>query len=541
MSLDLVERELTEVGIFEDRRTVPLNTREKKIDYYDVVLIHPYELQRNDFSSREFSVPISIWYLGSYLKAHGLRVKLIDCESNPNHMEEIKELVPKTSLVGLTMMTAQISHGMEIAKMVKGVNPNLSTVIGGIHPTLYYEDVVNNQYIDFAVYGEGEIVLMELVASLRLSEPDFFEIGALSYKKDGKVFYNEEKKAVDHGAYPDLDYDLLLDCLNKSNWNKNDIAKYSYPIITSRGCPYKCTFCASAIIDERTKVRSWPMEKIMREVQRALELGFRDIFFWDDNILLGRAKIKTFLNEIKKLGTKFTWYGNARADFFNERYLSKEILTELRENGLNRMSIGAESGSQKMLDYMKKELKVENYIKAAEYCAHAGIEPSFSFMIGMPYEEIEDINATMDLIRKIGDILPIPKIIGPSMFLPLPGNEMYDDCVASGWVPPSNLEEWADINSGYGSDAYERSWVKDPDVVLIIWFYSWLIGIETKKIIKILNKYSNLVGYSRLKTLVVVSAGVVGSICGKLRYKFNFYRFPIEVKLFSNFREIGAL
>ena len=127
------------------------------------------------------------------------------------------------------------------------------------------------------------------------------------------------------------------------------------------------------------------------------------------------------------------------------------------------------------------------------------------------------------------------------MYLPLPGNEMYDDCVESGWVPPSNLEEWADINSGYGSDAYKRAWVKDPDVVLIIWFYSWLIGFETKKIIRVLSKYSNLVGYSKLKTLVVVSAGVVGSICGKLRYRFNFYSFPIEVKLFRNFREIGAL
>jgi len=216
-------------------------------------------------------------------------------------------------------------------------------------------------------------------------------------------------------------------------------------------------------------------------------------------------------------------------------------LTELRENGLNRMSIGAESGSQKMLDYMKKELKVEDYIQAAEYCVHAGIDPSFSFMVGMPHEEIEDVNATMECIKKIGKILPMPKIIGPSMYLPLPGNEMYDDCVESGWVPPSNLEEWADINSGYGSDAYKRAWVKDPDVVLIIWFYSWLIGFETKKIIRVLSKYSNLVGYSKLKTLVVVSAGVVGSICGKLRYRFNFYSFPIEVKLFRNFREIGAL
>ena len=541
MSLDLVEKGLVEVDVFEDRKAVPFDVIENKVDCYDVVLIHPFELQRNNFSNREFSVPISIWYLGSYLKAHGLRVKLIDCESNPNHMEEIRELVPKASLIGLTMMTAQVSHGMEVAKVVKGVNPNLPIVLGGIHPTLYYKDVVSNKYIDFAVYGEGEIVLMELVESLKSSEPDFSEIGALSYKKDGNVLYNEEKKAVDHGTYPDLDYDLLLDCLDKSNWDKKDIAKYSYPVITSRGCPYKCTFCASAIIDERTKVRSWTMEKIMREVQKALDFGFRDIFFWDDNILLGKAKIKNFLNEIKKIDIKFTWYGNARADFFNERYLSKKILTELRANGLNRMSIGAESGSQKILDYMKKELKVGDYIQAAEYCAHAGIEPSFSFMVGMPHEEIEDVHATMDLIRKIGAILPIPKILGPSMYLPLPGNEMYDDCVASGWVPPSNLEEWADINSGYGSDAYKRSWVKNPDVVLIVWFYSWLIGVETQKIIRVLSKYSSLVGYSKLKTLVVVSAGVIGSVCGKLRYRFNFYRFPVEVKLFSNFREIGAL
>jgi len=536
-----MEKGSTSIGLLEGNEVVASVASEKEVDFYDVVLVHPYEMQRNDFSSREFSVPISIWYLGSYLKAQGLRVKLVDCESNPNHMEEIKGLAQKTTLLGITMMTAQISHGMEVAKTVKKINPNLPIVIGGIHPTLYYEDVVENEYIDFAVYGEGEIVLMELIESLNSETPDFSEIGALSYKKDGKVFYNDEKEAVDHGTYPDLDYDLLLDCLNKSRWDKDQVGSYSYPIITSRGCPYKCTFCASAIIDERTKVRAWTMEKIMMEVQKALDFGFRDIFFWDDNILLGKTRIGNFLSEIKKIDTKFTWYGNARADFFNERYLTKEILTELRQNGLNRMSIGAESGSQNMLDYMKKDLKVEDYLQAAEYCAHAGIEPSFSFMVGMPHEEIEDVYATMDCISKIGEILPIPKIIGPAMYLPLPGNGMYDDCVESGWVPPASLEEWADINSGYGSDAYERSWVKNPEVVLIIWFYSWLIGVETKKIIRILVKYSNLVGYSKPKTLVVVSAGVIGSLFGKLRYKLNFYKFPIEVKLFRRFREIGAL
>ena len=99
-----MEKGLVEVDVFEDRKAVPFDVIENKVDCYDVVLIHPYELQRNNFSNREFSVPISIWYLGSYLKAHGLRVKLIDCESNPNHMEEIRELVPKASLIGLTMM-----------------------------------------------------------------------------------------------------------------------------------------------------------------------------------------------------------------------------------------------------------------------------------------------------------------------------------------------------------------------------------------------------------------------------------------------------
>jgi radical SAM superfamily enzyme YgiQ (UPF0313 family) len=516
-------------------------TLQNQTQFYDVVLIHPSEYEHNKFSSAEFSIPISLWYLGSYLTAEGYSVKVIDCVGNPNYMEAIRGAIKKTRLVGFTMMTAQIKHSVMLAKQVKELNPDLPIVVGGVHPTLYPREMVDSDFIDFSIYGEGELALIELLAALKTGIPDFSQIGGLSGKKDGKIYFNEKKEAVEHSKYPDLDYNVLRDILDNGCWDPKRIHLYNYPIITSRGCPYKCAFCASNAILERKKVRSWTMDKIIMEVKRALEFGFRDMFFWDDNLLLGKSKITAFLNEIKNLDTKFTWYGNVRADFFNERYLSKEFLLELRNNGLTRVSIGAESGSQIMLDYLEKGIKVEDYIRAAEYCKFAGIEPSFSFMVGLPHENLTDLFSTVECMKKIGEILPVPKIMGPAMYLPLPGNKMFNDCVNTGWNPPLSLDEWAGVNSGYGLDSFERPWIKNPQETKIIWFYSFLLALSTRKIIVVLRKYSRLVGYSKTKTLIVISAGIIGSLLGKTRMKFKFYSFPIELKLAKKFRELGAL
>lgn len=496
----------------------------------DVILIYPSPYKRNIYTKIKTTdnIPIAIWYLGSYLKSKGINVALIDFESEPGALEKLKVIGKDSLLIGIAMMTAQINHGLGIARFIKEKIGNIPIVVGGVHPTLYPTETVKSKYVDFTVQGEGEIALFELISALKEDKHDYSTIEGLAYKFDNKIFFNKEKnKFADHFNYPELDYTLLG-------------KRTSVALVTSRGCPYNCAFCCNKAIEERRKFKSWSLQKIICEVKRALDLGITDIFFWDDNFFQKKDRLIGFLEEIKKIDKKFTWFGDARADYFNEKYLSIELLSELNKYGLTRVSIGAESGSQKMLDYMQKGTKVEHIFKAAEYCVKANIAPSFSFMVGLPNEEAEDIYLTVDCIKKLCHILPLPKILGPALYLPLPGSKMFDDCQRYDYKAPKTIEDWAKIDSGYGFSAYDRPWIKNPDIVRIIWFYSILIGISSGKLKKLLKKYSELAGYSKKRTITLTILAILGSILGKIRYRFRFFKFPIETIIFKRFRSLNA-
>lgn len=497
----------------------------------DVVLIHPSPYKRDVYGKVKAidNIPIAIWYLGSYLESVGLSVVLIDFESDPSALEKLTSVGKDASLMAMTMMTAQVNHGLGIARFIKEKIGNIPIVVGGVHPTLYPIETAKSEYIDFTVQGEGEIVLFELISAIKENKRNYADIGGLCYKSNDKVFFNKAKsKFVDHLNYPDLDYTLL--------GGRRD----SLALVTSRGCPYDCAFCCNKVIEERTTFKTWSLNKIIHEVKRALDLGINDIFFWDDNFFQKKQRLVSFLEAIKKLDKKFTWFGNTRADYFNEKYISVELLSELNRNGLTRVSIGAESGSQRMLDYMQKGIKVEHILRAAEYCVKANIAPSFSFMTGLPNENAEDVDLTVECIKKLCHILPLPKILGPALYLPLPGSKMFHDCERYGYRAPRTIEDWAAIDSGYGFSAYDRPWIKDPDMVRVVWFYSILIGISFKKLMKLMKRYSELSGYSKAKELTLVVLAVIGSLIGKMRYRFRFFKFPVETIIFKKFRIMNA-
>jgi len=497
----------------------------------DVILIYPSPYKRGIYTKIKTidNIPIAIWYLGSYLKSKGIGVILIDFESDPGALEKLKFTGKDSLLIGITMMTAQINHGLGIARFIKERVGNIPIVVGGVHPTLYPIETVKSKYIDFTVQGEGEIALFELISSIKGNKQDYSNIGGLSYKFNDKIFFNKEKNAfVDHFNYPDLDYTLL------------GKKRTSVALVTSRGCPYDCAFCCNKAIMERRTFQTWSLQKIIHEVKRALDLGITDIFFWDDNFFQKKQRLIGFLEEIKKMDKKFTWFGNTRADYFNERYIGVELLSELNRNGLTRVSIGAESGSQRMLDYMQKGIKVEHIFKAAEYCVKANIAPSFSFMTGLPNETTEDVYLTVKCIKKLCRILPLPKILGPALYLPLPGSKMFNDCEQYGYNAPKTIEDWAKIDSGYGFSAYERPWIKNPELVRIVWFYSILIGISVKKLMTVIKRYSELVGYSKGKELALIVIATLGSLLGKMRCRFMFFKFPIETIIFKKFRTLNA-
>ncbi|OGQ34104.1 MAG: hypothetical protein A3G92_04960 [Deltaproteobacteria bacterium RIFCSPLOWO2_12_FULL_38_8] len=505
------------------------------MDVGHVVLVHPLEYTKNTFTEEaKQSIPISIWYLGSYLTHYGAKVTLINFESDKNAINHLREIAPTADLIGLTMMTSQITHSLTVAKIIKEEIGDIPIVAGGVHPTLYPKETIETPYVDFGIYGEGEIALFELLHAIKEKKPEYYStISRLSYKKNGEIFYNSDRTPVDHSNYPDLNYSILDQKVLK--------AQESLPLITSRGCPYNCQFCCNVVIAEKQTFSSWTTEKIMYEMRRGIELGVTDFFIWDDNFFQKKSKTDEFLKGIKKLPKKITWFGNCRAEYFHQNYLSREFLKDLRSYGLTRVSIGAESGSEKMLTYLQKGNKPEHFMRSAEWCAEADIAPSYSFMIGMPKEEDPDIHETIKIIYKLCEILPLPKILGPMLYLPLPGSGMFNDCVNAGWQPPKTIQDWADMNSGYGFHAYNRPWIKNPKMVRIIWFYSLLICAPFGKIVKLIRTYSRLTKHPKHKEWLLVFLALGGAILGKLRYKLNFYAFPVETKIFASLRSINSM
>ncbi len=216
------------------------------------------------------------------------------------------------------------------------------------------------------------------------------------------------------------------------------------PVITSRGCPYKCTFCPNVILSNQD-YRVLNAENTLNMVEyyvRKYEIDY--LRFRDDNFFSAKDKVKIVLEGLinKELGIQ--WGGSCRVNYFREGYIDDKLLNIMVKSGCRRLYMGAESGSNKMLKKLKKGITAEMTLKAAEMCNSYEIEPYFSFMVGLPGETKEDLFATVNLMRKIKQVCPKANFLGkPAIFKPYPGGELYDECIKNGWLREScAIEDW---------------------------------------------------------------------------------------------------
>jgi radical SAM superfamily enzyme YgiQ (UPF0313 family) len=182
---------------------------------------------------------------------------------------------------------------------------------------------------------------------------------------------------------------------------------------------------------------------------------------------------------------RFKWFTSIRADYISPRYINDETLKEMRSAGCYRLGIGAESGSQRILDKLKKGITTENIYHSAEKLTQAGIGASFSFMMGIPGETKDDILATVDMIQRVRAEGKTVAIIGPQIFRPYPGGELYDECVRDyHYRPPQNTSEWLRALNSFTS--YENvdnlTWIRDKNFLKTISFYSDFANLNTANI-----------------------------------------------------------
>jgi len=454
-----------------------------------------------------FNVPVSLVYLGSWLTNKGYEVRILDAINTKNKatlFQDIQSELPDTLCVGLSVMSAQVPNALEISRFIRRCDSHIPIIWGGAHPTLYPEQTAKSEFVDFVVRGEGELILSDLLEAIEKNDVMPNDIPGLAYKTDNKdVILTAEREFLDINESPVCDWNLVKGLRPDSSLQEiSKLTEYGLPIVSSRGCPHRCTFCINSVT--KLKYRCRRTDLVLCEIERIIALGVNRIWFVDEDFLANRKRVRALLDGIEEKQLSFKWFMNVRADYFRQDYLSSDDLSRLSKCGCEIVGIGAESGSQKILDMLKKDITPEDTLNAAIRLSKVGIKANFSFMIGLPDEKETDYKQTLQLIEKVMNTDDSFLIIGPQIYRPYPGSQLYLECLQRGLIEPDSLDEWANspyIHLEYSRRSYYRKslypWVEYSGDLTNLVFYAALAGVRLNW--KPMTKIMRLIGVERCR------------------------------------------
>jgi radical SAM superfamily enzyme YgiQ (UPF0313 family) len=390
--------------------------------------------------------PMGMGYLAATLRQYGFTVKIIDSLrlgwsnrvvfrpgmlrigiSDEDMAREIEAFSP--DLVGISnLFSKQFHNALSLAKLVKGTRPGTPVVVGGAHPTAAPEMVLDHKEFDFLVEGEGEIPLLKLVQFLngKLQES---ELEAVWVNNRTTPLHYPRKSFVDFNDIPYPAFDLMnlegyFGLYTAHGTRKNP---RFMPIITSRGCPAKCTFCSAAKVWGR-KFRARDIENVIEEMRILKnEYGIQELMFEDDNTTLDVRRAKKLFERMKEERFGFEWdTPNGVAAFA----LDEELLTLMKDVGCYKVNLAIESGNQEHLTKnIRKPLKLKSVPSLVKHCQAIGLDVSVFLVFGMPGETEAVIWESARFVASMG--IYSPHI---SIATPYPGTELFEICRQKGYL-----------------------------------------------------------------------------------------------------------
>lgn len=420
---------------------------------------------------------LGIGYIGSWLEKHGYEIVITDPHTfNWNINKAVEEILNHNpQVVGLTTTTNNRLKTIELIKELKKKNPDLFIFVGGPHFAMTAENALEKvSEIDVVVKGEGEITSQELLDVLQ-KDKDFSKVQGIFYR-------NKEDKIIET---PDRLFKHDLDKF-QMNWDLFEIEKYhrnidgtnirAIGVISSRGCPNRCAYCVNAAFRKGVfRLRS--AIKFVDEVEFLhKKYGFKGFDFWDDTLTISEEHVRKICEEIIKRKLDIKWYARARVNT-----VDKEMLKLMKEAGCIRMSYGVESGSPRILKIIKKNIIPEQAMTAAQMSSDLGMKVVMNFMVNLPYETMDDLKTTINLMKKLSRIKNVTPAYGFSIIYP--GTEMEIIAKKEDWLPKDF--SW---NEPYKSEKYKIAGI-DSSLPLMEW-----PGAEIEKIKSIMTKELGLRG-----------------------------------------------
>ncbi|MBI3363669.1 MAG: B12-binding domain-containing radical SAM protein [Ignavibacteriae bacterium] len=349
-----------------------------------------------------YTLPLQFLALASVIDRERYDVKIIDAriEKSTRHAhDKVRELLPDAVCVGVSVITGTpVKDAAAISQMTKHVAPDVPVIWGGWHPSIYPEQCIREGFADYCIFGQGEMTFLELLDALDAND-GFDTVLGLAYLKNGKFHENAERKFIDINNFPAYDYDLVPFETYFRLKGMRQIDFYS-----SQGCPYRCAFCADPYVYNRRWSGLKGSRMLFDVFEAVKKYRVDDVLFQDENFFANRNRVLEFCTGINRHGMNFTWAATSRADQIAP--LTDDFLQEVARARLRKVMIGAESGSQEMLDLMKKDTLAEEAIISAEKLSKHGIGASFGFIVGFPEEGFDNTLKTLDTIKEIKRIDP---------------------------------------------------------------------------------------------------------------------------------------
>lgn len=367
----------------------------------------------NPGKNQEFAVnePLNLGFIAGFLEQAGIEVKIIDELAGQNVEQGLREYKP--DIVGLTATTLLAPDAYRIADFCR--KENILTVMGGVHATILPEEAL--KHVDIVVKGEGELAMLDIVRE-----------GITSGIVSRPFIRNIDEIPEPARHLMDMDFYIRVkDRLSGTHLYFAPPRTRTGAILTARGCPYRCVFCHNSW--RGMPVRYNSAERAFSEIKHLIErYNIKALFFFDDDIFAHKPRLKKICELMIQNKINLIWACQARVD-----HVDLETLRMAKEAGCRQIGFGFESGSQRILNILKKDTTtVEQNREAINLCQKAGIIPWGTFMIGNPTETIEDIRMTQQFIRQSGI-----SSLGVHITTPFPGTELWQWCQEHNLMPES--------------------------------------------------------------------------------------------------------
>lgn len=391
-----------------------------------MLFINPAQEKFGGFLSRyvPVGIPVAIGCLAAYLKKHGIKVRVVDEELvdiTPSVLRELVDGLEKPYMFGLSCLTAHVVRAYQLARMIKAEFPDSIVVAGGLHPTAMPEEALATGDIDYVVRGEGEEVMLQLHRAIR-NGADPTKLMGLSFIRNGQVVSNAEAPLI-----PELD-DIPIFPYELFNHPKYDMGF----ITSSRGCPYKCTYCSQRMLTGTT-YRYKSAGRIVEELDILINrYGQKQIVFYDDNFCFKAKRVVDVCNAIMEAGLhkQCAFSVQTRADNF-----PADLVPILAEAGFKHAGFGMETGVNRLARLIGKGETVEQHLEAVALGKKHDFDISLFMIFGLPTETSAERETSYRVVQSAA--VQASKY---NNLIPYPGTPIYNDLkvtdrihIAAGW------------------------------------------------------------------------------------------------------------